>query len=57
LLHIAAMYGHTKSTEALLDKGADIDALNGQLRETPLIIAAIYQRLVWDYRAQTRERG
>ena len=57
MLHIAAMYGHTKSTEALLDKGADIDALNGQLRETPLIIAAIYQRLVWDYRAQTRERG
>jgi hypothetical protein len=42
LLHLAAINGHSRCIELLLDKGADIDALNGHLRETALIIAAIY---------------
>ncbi|KAL8766847.1 MAG: hypothetical protein Q9209_006505 [Squamulea sp. 1 TL-2023] len=39
-LHSAALYGHLGVVEALLDGGADINAISAQKRETALIVAA-----------------
>ncbi|KAL8789438.1 MAG: hypothetical protein Q9213_001195 [Squamulea squamosa] len=44
-LHIAALYGHLGVIEALLDAGADINAISIQEKETALIGAARWPRL------------